>query len=126
MKLEFLAEGSQDCPLIRLYAFDQPEVVQLRDVINSVGSGARTTASLHEEPWIKPVNGCELVLCRDERDRGVEQVDPEKFECRMSAEGWSDTVRLLEPLCESNDPDLYQWLTRQGRISILISANGTW
>src|SRR5437867_3317880 len=39
MKLEFLADGSQDCPLIRLYDFDFEEAVSLRQIVASLSDG---------------------------------------------------------------------------------------
>ena len=126
MKLEFMADGSPECPLIRLYAFDQSAVLQLRDLVNLLAAGKETSASLHKQPWIESVDGCELELSLGQRDRGVLEVDPSRFECVLSCEGWADIAGLLEPFSESDGPELYQWLNEKGKISLLISSSGRW
>ncbi|HEV1287306.1 MAG TPA: hypothetical protein VNU44_18445 [Bryobacteraceae bacterium] len=108
MKLEFLADGSTDCPLIRLYAFDQSSVCQLRDLIKSLAVGTRANAPLHAQPWIEPVDGCELELYLDERCRGIIEVRPSKFKLVLNDEGCADIAGLLEPFCESANPESYQ------------------
>jgi hypothetical protein len=126
MKLEFLAEGSRDCPLIRLYAFDHSAVLKLKDLINALATGASTQVPLHKQPWIEPVGGGKSELLLGEHDVGISQTGPLRFECTLSHDGWDEMVELLEPFCESNRPDPYQWLNSRGRISLLISFMGTW
>jgi len=126
MKLEFLAEGSKECPLIRLYSFDQSAVLRLMNLISALAAGTTTSASLHEQPWIEPVGGCELKLCLSGHDKGVVQIGPSTFECVLRNEGWDDIAGLLKPFCESHRADVYQWLNERGQISLLISANGAW
>jgi hypothetical protein len=126
MKLEFLAEGSKECPLIRLYSFDQSAVLQLMNLISALAAGTTTNASLHEQPWIEPLGGCELKLCLGGRDEGVAQIGPSRFECVLRNEGWDDIAGLLKPFCESRRADVYQWLNDRGQISLLISASGDW
>jgi hypothetical protein len=126
MKLEFLADGSSDCPLIRPYGFDQSSVCRLRDLIKSLGASTRTSVPLHMQPWIEPVDGCELDLCLGERDRGIIEVQPSRFNLVLSDEGWADIAGLLEPFCGSDIPDAYQWLDRRDKISLLLSSSGAW
>jgi hypothetical protein len=125
MKLEFLPEGSKDCPLIRLYVFDQSAVLRLKELSSALATGATTRAALHEQPWIEAVDGCELELCLGGRDRGILQTGPSKFECVLSKDGWSEIVGLLDPFCNDH-ADAYQWLDSNGKISLLISSRGTW
>jgi len=84
MKLEFLAEGSQDCPLIRLYAFDVGEAVQLRKLFRSLSTGSRQAVALHEEPGTEPVGGCRLDLHLGKGDSGVVPKGLLKFECILT------------------------------------------
>ena len=126
MKLDFLAAGSPHCPLIRLYAFDQPSVCRLRDLISPSGPLQEQSVPLHMQPWIEPVDGCELELCLGERDRGIIEVGPSKFKLVLSDEGWADIAGLLEPFCGLDNPKAYQWLDRRERISLLLSPSGTW
>ena len=126
MKLEFLGDGSPDCPLIRIYAFEQPAVLKLRDLVNSLAAATKTSVPLDKQPWIEPVGGCELELCLAKRDRGIIQAGPSRFECVLSHEGWLEIAGLLEPFCESNDLNAYQWLSGEGKISLLLSSSGSW
>ncbi len=130
MKLEFLPEGSADCPLIRLYAFDRAAVLQFNDLVISLATGASTHASLHKQAWIEPVRDCELKLLLGKHDRGVSQTGPLTFECHLSKDGWNDVVGLLKPFCKSDyseaRSETYQWLNETGKISLLISHSGKW
>ena len=125
MKVEYLADGSNDCPLIRLYEYNQSEVQRLRELIRELATGVRESAPLQNESWVVPVEGCCLNLLRGSRDRGIRQVLLLNFECVLSSIGWSNVEGLLDPFCDS-DTNGFQWLTHDGRISLLISQNGQW
>ena len=126
MKLEFLAEGSKVCPLIRLYAFDQSSVLQLKDLVSALAAGTMARTALHRQPWIEPLDGCEFELRLGKRDQGVIQTGPLQFECSLSEEGWADIAFLLEPFCATGHPSGFQWLNERGKISLLISSSGMW
>jgi hypothetical protein len=125
MKVEYLADGSNDCPLIRLYEYNQSEVRRLRELVRELASGVRQSISFQNEAWAVPVGGCRLSMWRGSRDIGVRQVAPLDFECVLSSAGWSNVEGLLDPFCDS-DSDGFQWLTHDGRVSLLISQNGQW
>ena len=125
MKLEFLAEGSPDCPLIRLYSFTQSEVVRLKQIIDELANGNMQSTALHQERGIDAVRGCEFVLTRGDRDNGTNQTSPLHFECVLSKAGWADVSFLLQPFCETG-ANGFQWLEEKGPISLLISVKGTW
>jgi len=108
MKLEFLADGSPDCPLIRLHSFDYSSVCRLRDLVKSLAVGTRASAPLHAQPWIEPVDGCKLELYLDERSQGIVEVGPSKFKLVLNDERWADIAGLIEPFCESVHPETYQ------------------
>lgn len=125
MKLEYLPNGSPDCPLIRLFEFDQSEAQRLRQLVKSLVAGDRQDVALQDEEWVKPVGECCLNLRRGNRNQGVRQEQALKFECVLSPDGWSNVERLLEPFCESNTSG-FQWLTHDGRVALLISQSGQW
>ena len=62
MKLEFLGGGSPDCPLLRLYDFDETEASELRQVFAELANRSFTSIALHDLPFIQPVNECRLTL----------------------------------------------------------------
>jgi hypothetical protein len=125
VKLEYLPAGSPDCPLIRLYEFDQAEAQQLRQLVRSLAAGDREDVALQNEVWVESVTGCCLNLRRGNRNQGVRPARADKFECVLSPEGWSDVEGLLEPFSESNSSG-FQWLTNHGRVALLISRSGQW
>jgi hypothetical protein len=129
MKLEFLAEGSADCPLIRLYGFDVPEVMRLREAFRSLCDGSRQEIPLHEEWWVESMEGCQLDLRSGPRDLGVVQRWPMKFDCVLTAEAWLEMVEKTDPFCGSEAPqagEVYQWLNSDGEISLLLAPTGEW
>jgi hypothetical protein len=126
MKLQFLADGSPDCQLIRLYEFQVDEVGRLKDLFDSLANGSRTEISLHEQKDIEAVDGCKLDLRVSQRNAGIFQKERLTFECRLTEARWSDVASLVEPLCESARAHTYQWLNEDGQISLLLSPTGTW
>ena len=125
MKLEFLASGSQDCPLIRLFDFDLPEVTRLRKIFEDLSQGALQTADLHNEPGIEPIDSCQLTLRVGNRDLGVEQNGQLGFECVLTPDSWDWVRELVDPFCEGRTGG-YQWLSEQGKVSLLLSRSGMW
>jgi hypothetical protein len=127
MKLEFLASGSPDCPLIRLYNFDVVAAARLRNLFHALAIGSQRSISLHEQTEIEAVGGCRLELRLGKSDLGVRQSGPVSFECILTAEGWSGVEELTEPFCQSDDSkEHYQWLNDDGELSLLLSHDGLW
>lgn len=122
MKLEYLADGSDDCPLIRLFEFTPAEVQELRKLVRSLASGERQSVTLQHEAWAEPIGGCQLSLRRGNREQGVRQMELLKFECVLSSNEWSNVEGLLAPFCES-DTAGFQWLTHDGKVPLLISQS---
>jgi hypothetical protein len=125
MKLEYLAEGSQDCPLIRLYEFDQPEVLRLRKIAVSLANRSAVSIALQDERGVEAVSSCKLILRSGPRDAGVVQTGPSIFECTLTPDTWGAVKRLIDPFCESKIGG-FQWLSDQGEISLLLSRSGSW
>lgn len=126
MKLEFLAEGSSDCPLIRLYDFDPIGAMRLREAFRTLSTGSRHSVPLHEEWWVEPIGECYLDLRLGARDLGIVQGLPLRFECVLTADAWADMASLVDPFCESVSVSSSQWLNKDGEISLLLSPNGQW
>jgi len=61
MKLQFLADGSPDCPLIRLYDFQATDAVKLKELFDRLADGS-PNIPLHEQKGIESVDGCRLNL----------------------------------------------------------------
>lgn len=125
MKLEYLADGSPECPLIRLYEFTRDEARALRYIFCSLANGAIKTVSLEREPFIVPVSECQLILAADGKDRGIRASGSKSFECDLTELAWDNVAGLTEPFCHFETTG-YQWLTSTGRVRLLISCDGKW
>jgi hypothetical protein len=125
VKLEYIAEGSQDCPLIRLYSFDQPEVLRLRKIVEALSNRSAVSMALHDERGVESVSSCKLILRSGTKDVGVLQTGPSAFECTLMPSTWKSVKDLIDPFCESSIGG-FQWLSDQGKISLLLSRSGSW
>lgn len=126
MKLEYLAEGSPDCPLIRLYEFDATGAKRLREAFRSLADGSRQDIPLHEEWWVESIAGCHLDLRLGTRDLGVVERLPSKFECVQTAESWLEIAAKVDPFCAGQSPENFAWLDEEGEASLLLTPSGRW
>ena len=124
MKLEYLADGAAECPLVRLYEFDPSQAQQLRE-LGLIAAGEREAVALQNEEWVEAVSECCLGLRVGSRNYGVRQVKLQRFECILTLEGWSNVGDLLAPFAETHE-SAFQWLNNDGKIALLISQDGHW
>jgi hypothetical protein len=125
MKVEYLKDGSEDCPLIRLYAFTTSEAGTLHDAFCSLASGSMQSARLTDILPIEAVDGCNVSFIRGSRDRGVVPITERMFNVELSASGWDNTAGLTEPF-RDGCLNGHQWLTCAGEIRLLLSTTGAW
>jgi hypothetical protein len=125
MKLEFVREGSPDCPLLRFYDFDSAEARQLQHAVLRLVRKSDEMIALHEQPGIRTVAGCELTLLRADNVQGVRETAPGEFEWLYSIDGWLEVAGLIQPFCQG-DAGGFQWLNRIGKIAVLLSRDGSW
>ena len=126
MKIEYLADGFPDCPLIRLYNFAPSEAAQLRAAFASLADGADAHLELTDLPFIVPVADCALNLRVNDRDRGIVRVGPSAFELVLTNEAWREITEKVDPFTEPLVGECYQWLNEDSGISLLLSPTGTW
>jgi hypothetical protein len=100
MKLEFLASGSPDCPLIRLYDFDVPSATRLRELFQGLSMASLRTVALDTELGVEAIGGCHLRMLLGNRDTGVNQTAPLNFDFVLTSEGWAEVADLTEPFVE--------------------------
>lgn len=125
MKIEFLPEGSPDCPLIRIFQFQREEVEALRAACRELAEGKRTEFILHEQPWIDAVGECAFIWKAGTKDMGVRLPPPgDPFVLIFSDEGWREVEDKLLPFADSS-PE-FNWLTDGGEVEVLISNDGSW
>jgi hypothetical protein len=125
MRLEYLPDGSPDCPLIRLFDFTPADAARLRAAIADLACGRAERVAIHDLPGVVPVGGCELVLLRRSWDQAVVRVGPSAFECRFTAGTWDNVAGLVEPFAAGCTG--YQWVAGSpGEASLLLSDSGQW
>ena len=125
MKLEFLASGSPDCPLIRLYEFNSKETYELRRIAVHLARGKETVVRLHEQPNVTAIGDLELALLQGQKDRGVSEMSRLKFEWVLSPAGGRQVADLIRPFSRGM-ANGYQWLPGTGKVQILLSCDGQW
>ncbi len=98
MKLEYLAGGSPDCPLIRLYDFTAAEAGQLVAAIAGLATDAVQRVDVHQLAFVRSLNECRLTIVGRSWDQAVVRVGPAAFECGFTAGTWDNIVGLVAPL----------------------------
>jgi len=126
MKIEYLEDGSPDCPLIRLYEFIPEEAIRLRESFLSLASGKQDTIELHNAPGMQSMRGCCLTLRLGQRDVGLVRTGPTSFKCVLTASAWSNLAGLTEPFQAAEMDGHYQWLSEHGKANLLLSPLGDW
>jgi len=125
MKLDFLKEGADDCPMVRLYDFRSADVQHLIESFEALANGSMQQASLEDVCPVESVDGTHLRFTRGERDRGVVKQGVSDFEVILTGPGWEQAAGLAEPLSKPSCG--YQWLTpHAGKIQLLLSPTGDW
>jgi hypothetical protein len=126
MKLEYLASGSADCPLIRLYDFTPSEVRQFQAELSDLATGDTERVMVHLLRFVVPVGACRLVLVRCSRDQAVRCItQPGEFECGFTASTWDNVAELVEPFAQGESG--FQWLAGvPGEAALLFFASGEW
>lgn len=125
MKLEYLATGSDDCPLLRIYG-DEPEVCRrLCRAIEQLAQSAIATTVLSNLPGIEPIDGCRLVASAGKWDRGVVPRGDNHFEWILTPATWDNVVSRIASFCSPGAGE-YQWLNDDGDLNVLISRTGLW
>jgi hypothetical protein len=127
MKLEYLQDGTDMCPLVRIYEFDTAGARRIHDAFCSLASGSLQRVRLDEIASVDAVDDCSITFTRGTQDRGVVQVAKREFDVVLTALGWEQTAGLAEPF-RDNCSCGYQWLTEQASsdIELLFSPHGDW
>jgi hypothetical protein len=135
MKIEYLADGSADCPLIRIYGDDPIPVQGLHSAILRLALGRGDTVVVQKLPGFQPVHRCALVLSTGAQEGIVQSTEGEFFWSLQSAR-WTLVAGLVEPFCVPAPAHSHQWLcgkeARYGldvcRIGVVLTNNpdGSW
>lgn len=125
VKLEYIADGAIDTPLIRLYDFGTKEAVELHRLVCDLSAGRQEQVALDGARGIEAVDGCRLVLRVGTRNEGVVR-QGDGFVCTLTASTWRDVAELVQPFCERADRNTFQYLDDTSEITLILSVDGGW
>jgi len=127
MKIEYLAEGVPDSPLIRIYGDDPASAAYLAQAFEQLADGTTEMLAVHELPGMEPVGELRLIARAGEEDRGVKASRvPGLFDMMLTADGWDQMIGALDPFCEPAHGDThFHWLTESGEVKLLITTSET-
>jgi hypothetical protein len=84
MKLDFLPDGAEDCPLVRIWGFLPVEARLLHEAVTRLAGGQAESVEVHSQPGVEPIDGCQLTLRVGPDDRGVYAlIGGNSFECLL-------------------------------------------
>lgn len=137
MQIEFLQEGSADCPLIRIYGTNPAEFSLLLRAVQPLAKFEGEKCSLHELPGFHSVSSCELNMVASGRNEGVHRLrNLLKFTWVLTPTGLATVAGFIEPFTTKPKQEIFQWLSGVeagqgfdvGSIAVLISysADGSW
>ncbi len=134
MYLEFLPDGSIDCPLLIFSPSVPGEAEQLYQALHDMVSVSGTSVDIHALPFISSVDGCKLSAQVVEQNLGVVLLNTlgvvlsdtkNHFTWKLTRQSWKDVLELLYPFTLQDRHDgytRYQWLDETSNISVLIST----
>jgi len=125
VKIEFLENGSDDCPLIRIYGYKHDVCLRIKRVFEQLAQGVTRELSLSDLKGVESVDGCRFIAKAGKRDRGVLHDERNVFEWVLTPSTWDNVAGLIEPFCIPGKGG-YQWLHQTGDIGVLISPTGCW
>ena len=127
MKMEFLPDGSPDCPLIRLYDFDTKQACLLQSLLSNLADGTETEVSLQEALSAEAIEDCNLILQTTDKDHGIVwNAQVGTFLCQLRCSSWESVAELVAPFCVRSVAGTFQWLSQTSSISWLLSPSGLW
>ena len=127
MKIEYLEDGSEDCPLIRLFGFEESDVAALRDACLALAAGRIAEFRLDGQSWVESIGECPFILRATEKNRGAKwgKYTADPYTMDYNSEGWLEVADKTQPFL-TNRAGGFQWLTNEGDFNVLLSWDGCW
>jgi hypothetical protein len=128
MDLEFFADGSWDGGLLVLiWGGGRAEVTQLRTALRALAGKPGLRVALHELPFMKPIQGCDVLAISSHDEIGVVQKGTAPtFEWIMKPGGWDNAEGLLQPFTEPGGRGGFQFLNRGAGPEVIYSTGRSW
>ncbi len=135
MKIEYLSNGAQECPLIRIYGSNCYKFKQLSKAIINLLSKDEDLR-VHKLSGFESINNCKLYFSLGDANENIIQHNSQLFSWTLTTEGWEIVNGLIEPFCKKTKNKFHQWISgeeaytefNKSPISLLISNrdDGRW
>jgi hypothetical protein len=129
MLLEYFDDPSLAYPVLLLWGDNPAEAAVLRQAANGLATGrTRDDIQVDGLPGFRGVDGCSLVAQVGESSLGIEPIaeSAQSFRCVLSPADWQRVSDLLEPFATTYGTNRFQYLSEQGGIEWIISADRGW
>jgi hypothetical protein len=124
LKIEFLEEGSDNCPLIRIFGNDVEAYNRLKLLFEQLASGAVLETKLYELAGVEAIESCSVIALASQRDLGANRCG-DAFWWELTPGAWDNVAGLLAPFSQADSAG-FQWLDCCGDIKVLVSLDGCW
>ena len=122
--MEYIPEGSSDCPLIRISGTSLKDLSVLMDAWTALSRQAGVEIPLGLLEGMTTKDRCELICSSAEVSVGIQAQAGNQFWCALTRAAWENVGELTEPFL--NQQAGYQWLIDDGAVSLLLSPSGCW
>jgi hypothetical protein len=128
MRIEFVPDGSHDCPAVLFYGCPSAGAEALINTFRLLAEGLETEVPLHEVPDLYPVGDIQVFATNASGRAGFQQLSPPAFRWRKDREGWLEAAELARPVAHSDPSEgtRFQYLERNGRVNVIFSAERGW
>jgi hypothetical protein len=133
MKLEFLENGSPDCPLIRIYGTQPTDFASLLHALRPLAEADGRCCAIDEVSGFQPLDGCSLTAFSCSQTAGVHRDDEAlRFEWKLTPAKWLIVAGLVSPFAQGFLDGRHQWLSGReaafglelGEIGVVLSCSG--
>ena len=125
MKLDFLPDGAEECPLLRFPDWAEGEVAALREAAEQLGSGAVTTIAVDCLAFVEALDGIRFDWIVDPCDRGVRLPAASRhFVMKLPAGDWRWVAEVIRPFEKGGSR--WNWLLPISEVQVLLTSDGGW
>lgn len=127
-KIELIADGSDDCPILLISGTDLETSRELLHKIRALRNRIAGSLLIHDVQGFENCRNPELRLEVSEADLGVQRsATGDGYRCALSYDAWIRVENLLAPFCRRDASATgFQWLDESSDISLLFSPEGGW
>jgi len=128
MNIEFVPDGTHDCPAILFYDCPSDGANSLINIFRSLAEKKDMQVELGKLAGVTLVGNLKLFATNSKGDVGVERVSTAVFRWCRDREGWLEATELAEPVAHSEPSEgtRFQYLERNGEVNVIFSTGREW